>query len=475
MDNKSKCKRRSARLSGLIGRDAVADVIEEKGSSQCTTKTKTPTSSQSKSQNKPTTPKRAMETKPSSSSESAESDSGDKGRPRAKSNPESFNHLNKTQTKTSGVMRRISTRQSFGSSLPQTVNENSSQPYVQLLQNLQQNDEMDKNSRVCTRHSSGSFLPKAVRRIASQEVLNMHAELGQGAHNGMGGEKSSFSGDETNSTQRKQKRKQGASSTRQKSRKGERTPETENGNGTGHSASFEQPSQAQQVEAGISKTATANVTTTTKKRKLLNPSQELHILSVSPSDNENLPKSTSGCVEPEKRGKKRKSCDVDAIFPGSLPASKRGCRSLQSKENQGMRRLLSQVDPNTSEDSLTESCSNRKEQRSTKSRKASQLTRKDQSVTASALCSTSQTSSVLGSSMSMLFSDTSSSAPLGRRLAPPRNSMADFQVQKPSRKRKLAVPKEGRNKGSEQIKPMSLQKFRLTCMPSLVMTSLHRP
>lgn len=250
-------------------------------------------------------------------------------------------------------------------------------------------------------------------------------------------------------------------------------PETKKGDSTRQSGPLEQPSQTQQVEAGTSKTA--GVKTTARKRKLLNPSQEMHVLSCSQADSPTLPKLASGCTEPKKQGKKRKSCDADAVFPSSFPASKRGRRSLQSKENQGTRRLCSQVDPNTSDEASTDPCSSSKENRLKKSRKALHETKKDRSISASALCTTSQTSSVLGSSMSMLFSDTSTSAPVGRKFAPPRNSMADFQVQKPRRQRKLAVPKGERKTGGEQIKAMSLQKFRLTCMPSLVMTSLHRP
>ena len=465
-NSKVKRSRRSTRLSGLADKSAAPAVAGDKGRLQCAAQTETSTVSQSRSQSNPT----AMETKLSSRSQSAGSESGDEGRPSTKGNPETFVLLNKAPTETSGVRKRIGTRKSLGSSFPLKVTTKSSQVGDQCLQNLQQADETVKRSRVRIRHSLG-VLPEVARRTASQEVWNTRVELGQGVCNGVSGEKSSSSDDEGSSALNKQK--QGASSTQQKSWKGGGMPETKKGDSTRQSGPLEQPSQTQQVEAGTSKTA--GVKTTARKRKLLNPSQEMHVLSCSQADSPNLPKSASGCTEPKKQGKKRKSCDADAVFPSSFPASKRGRRSLQSKENQGTRRLCSQVDPNTSDEASTDPCSSSKENRLKKSRKALHETKKDRSISASALCTTSQTSSVLGSSMSMLFSDTSTSAPVGRKFAPPRNSMADFQVQKPRRQRKLAVPKGERKTGGEQIKAMSLQKFRLTCMPSLVMTSLHRP
>lgn len=468
-NNKSQGGRRSTRLSGLFDRNTVSGVTGEGGSSQCSTQTST--CSQSKTSTKLSTiSKPAGHTKPSnsSSSESAGTDSSSKRRLRTRSNPESETcvSLNKSLTKTPVVLKkRINTRQSVGSSLLRTISEKPSQVNDQCSQN----DEAHKKSRVHTRRSLGTCLPEAAKRTPSQAVLNMHVELGRAARNDLGGERSSSGDDGTNSSLRKQKR--GASSMKQNCRKGGASRKTKSG--TANSASLELLHQTRHVGTGTSKTA--SVKTTSKKRKLLNPSQELHILSPSPTDNQNSPTSASGSAEPQMRGKKRKSCDVDAIFPSMLPAPKRGCRSLQSKENQGMRRRSSQVDPtttSTSEESLSEPCSNRKKKRPTKSRKASRVTKERQAASVSSLFSTSQASSILGSSMSMMFSESSSTAPSGRRLAPPRDSMWEFQ---PPRHRKHAASKVGSSMRSEQSSLMSLQKFRLSCLPSLVMTSLHRP
>ena len=207
-----------------------------------------------------------------------------------------------------------------------------------------------------------------------------------------------------------------------------------------------------------------------KKRKLLNPSQEMVVLSPSPTENPNIPKA----AEPEqgKRARKRKSCDVDAVFPSSLPASKRG-RTAQVKENKVARRASSQAGPSCNKTSASQSPSGQKTSVD-KGRKRSHKEQKDKSGSVSTLCSTPSTFSILGSSMSMMFNESSATS---FKLAPPRSSIAEFKTAKPRRQSRQAMSTAGSPQSSsgQGSKPMSLQKFHLTCMPSLVMTSLHRP
>ncbi|KAK7491990.1 hypothetical protein BaRGS_00016836, partial [Batillaria attramentaria] len=253
---------------------------------------------------------------------------------------------------------------------------------------------------------------------------------------------------------------------------------------------------SQSSEAGSSQSGNNSVNSTTgsKKRKLLNPCQDLHsILSpVQTSTAKDMPKKSAAANESNgvgKKGRKRKSCNVNDVFPEELPVSKKGPKSSQSKEN---RKIVEAGDSekNTEEEDSdgvagkqtgTQAVKNKR----VSSRKVGKAARDKTYTENDSVLSSSKTNSILGSSMSMVLDDSSASAFFMKRLAPPRPSIAEFQVKKVSRRqsrRPISLSSVSENESSTSSggdrtrrRASSQQHSNLKSKPSIVMTSLHRP
>ncbi|KAK7100031.1 microcephalin-like [Littorina saxatilis] len=431
---KPKPNRRSTRLSGRVDIRTLPSCVTKQRSSQETTPARTVT----------TIEESASSVKASSSSESSESDVRVKEQRVSQNGPKTSTLPDKPLTGASVFLKKTNNRRSLGS-LSFSQDEKRSSQVSQQASN---------KARAHTRRSMGSsLLPTKTNSLVPPSGLDD------------GKEKKDR--EEENSSSADENRGSDIASSRQTHKK--RSASEYTGSNSSVAESSSQPSR---VENFASRAATARPTA--KKRKLLNPSQDLHILSPSPEENPNLPGPLPASDGVGKRGKKRTSCNVDAVFPSTAPASKRS-----SKENHGKRKRQSNdMDANISEEGLSETGSRKTAK---KSRKESHRKIKDMSASASALCSsTSHTSSMLGSSMSMIFNDTSGLSSGAGRFAPPRNSIAEFKVRKPSRQSRRKRSREGKDQGGsseddQRPKLMSMQKFRLSSMPSLVMTSLHRP
>ncbi|XP_076441368.1 uncharacterized protein LOC143280560 [Babylonia areolata] len=185
------------------------------------------------------------------------------------------------------------------------------------------------------------------------------------------------------------------------------------------------------------------------------------------ADNPDLSRPASENAVHEKRGRKRKSCLVDAIFPSSLPAPKRGRGSSQIKENQCKRISLI---PSDAVEQLSSKSSSKGRKKGVGNRRKT-LVKNKGNESVSSLCSTS---SILGSSLSMVFNGISRTSQ--SKLGPSRNSLAEFKVAKPQcQGKQVSLSRDQSSQDVERdVKKMCLLKFHLAGVPSLVMTSLHR-
>ncbi|KAL8590491.1 hypothetical protein ACOMHN_011704 [Nucella lapillus] len=425
-------RRRSSRLSGRVSREGTSrNRVESRKNSD---HMKTEFSSQP-SHGSDTTAVSETEQQKSATgdSQSVSSEFGEKDRQESESNPEiTPPHLNQPPGKVG--QRKRATQQSLPGRLSQTV------------QNCSQLDKAPSQSRQQTGDKTENSCIDRKARVRSQESRKRSRKDSNRSPEENTDKSSSSGGRKTHSD---------GHVPRHSNKKG-RHSNKDNGE------NLVSQNRSEPTNSGIPHSKPV-----IKRRKLLNPSQELHVLSPSPTENTNVP------VAGEKRGRKRKSWDIDAVFPSTLPGPKRGRGSSQMNGIQSRRTSSMQGDVSDSERSPSEPpVKGRKKVVAKKRSSVKKSKGGDESV--SSLSSTAQTSSILGSSMSMVFNNSSRTSL--SMLAPPRNSLAEFQVVKLRVQGKRGTFRGCSSSQASERDPkrMSLHKFRLTCMPSLVMTSLHR-